>query len=132
MTIGGSISRKFSHKYTTSAGQVEYNSYIRFIVNFKKTVESAPYSLHVKVDIKKVGNDLSTYASKWTQNYIVANCLQDKFTTIDPGLYDYYTAFHIKPTKIIYNVDLDMNTKTILNIAADQTQNNSAATVKMV
>ena len=44
--------------------------YIRFIVNFKKTAVSALYSLHVKVDTKKAGNDLSTYAPKWTQNYI--------------------------------------------------------------
>ena len=35
--------------------------------------------------------------------------------------YDYYTAFDIKPTEVVYNVNLEMNRK-----------NNSAATVKMV
>lgn len=86
--------------------------YIRFIVHFKKTAGSAPYSLHVKCDIKKVGNDLSTYASNlWTQNYIVAYGLQGKFTTIDPGLYEQHTVFDIKPTEVVYNVDLDMNRK---------------------
>ena len=106
--------------------------YIRFIVNFKKTAESAPYSLHVKLDIKKVGNDLDTYAAKWTQTYIVAYGLQGKFTTIHPGLYDYHTAFDIKLTEVSYNVDLDMNRKKILNITLDKGRNNSAATVKMV
>ena len=46
--------------------------------------------------------------------------------------YDYHTAFDIKPTEVIYNVDLDMNRKKILNIAPDHTKNISAATVKMV
>lgn len=90
LTIGDSINRKFSHKYTTSPGQVENMYYIRFIVNFKKTADSAPYSLHVKVDIKNVGNDLSTYAAKWTQNYIVAYGLLGEDTIIDPELYDYH------------------------------------------
>lgn len=31
LTIGDSISKKFSHKYTTSSGQVEYMYYFRFI-----------------------------------------------------------------------------------------------------
>ena len=41
-------------------------------------------------------------------------------------------AFDIKPTEVVYNVDLDMNRKKILNIPPDGTKNNSAATVKMV
>ena len=46
--------------------------------------------------------------------------------------YDYHTAFDIKPTEVVYNVDLGMNRKRILNIAPDRTKKNSAATVKMV
>ena len=46
--------------------------------------------------------------------------------------YDYHTAFDIKPTEGVYNVELDMDRKKILNIAPDRTRNNSAATVKMV
>lgn len=42
--------------------------YIRFIINFKKTASSPPYSPHVKVDIEKAGNDLQTYNSPFTQN----------------------------------------------------------------
>ena len=56
-----------------------------------------------------------------------------KVSSIDPQkTYDYHTAFDIKPTEVVYNVDLDMNRKRILNIAPDKTKNNSAATVKMV
>ena len=47
-------------------------------------------------------------------------------------VYDYHTAFDIKPTEVVYNVDLNMNRKKILNIAPDKTKNNLAATVKMV
>ena len=54
-------------------------------------------------------------------------------SSIDPQkTSDYNTAFDIKPTEVVYNVDLDMNRKKILNIAPDRTRNNSAATVKMV
>ena len=56
-----------------------------------------------------------------------------KVSSIDPQkTYDYHTAFDIKPTEVVYNVDLDMNRKKILNIAPDKTKYNSAATVKMV
>ena len=56
-----------------------------------------------------------------------------KFNNIDSDkIYDYHTAFDIKPTEVVYNVDLDMNRKKILNISPDRTKNNSAATVKMV
>ena len=56
-----------------------------------------------------------------------------KVSSIDhQKTYDYHTAFDIKPTEVVYNVDLDMNRKKILNIAPDKTKNNSAATVKMV
>ena len=52
---------------------------------------------------------------------------------LDPNkTYDYHTAFDIQPTKVVYNVDLNMNQTTILNIALDKNRSNSAATVKMV
>ena len=52
---------------------------------------------------------------------------------LDPNkTYDYHTAFDIQPTAVVYNVDLDMNRKKILNIAPDKSRHNSAATVKMV
>ena len=52
---------------------------------------------------------------------------------LDPNkTYDYHTGFDIQPTKVVYNDDLDMNRKKILNIVPDKSRNNSAATVKMV
>ena len=52
---------------------------------------------------------------------------------LDPNkTYDYHTAFDMQPTKVVYNVDLNMNRTTILNIALDKNRSNSAATVKMV
>ena len=55
------------------------------------------------------------------------------FSNIDPDkVYDYHTAFDIKPTEVVYNVDINANNKKILNIALDRNSNNSAATVAMV
>ena len=56
-----------------------------------------------------------------------------KVSSIDPQKsYDYHTAFDIKPTEVVSNVNLDMNRKKILNIAPGRTKNNSAATIKLV
>ena len=54
-------------------------------------------------------------------------------SNIDPDkTYDYHTAYDIKPTEVIYNVDINANQKTIRNIGLDRKSNNSAATVGMV
>lgn len=51
-------------------------------------------------------------------------------SSVDPQkTYDYHTVFDIKPTEVVYNVDLDMNRKKTLNIVPDRNRNNSAATV---
>ena len=107
--------------------------YIKIIVNFQKTVSGTFYSLDLYVDIPQVGIDLNTYPKNWTNNWMIAYGVFGKVSSIDPQkTYDYHTAFDIKPTEVVYNVDLDMNRKTILNTAPDRTKNNSAATVKMV
>ena len=52
---------------------------------------------------------------------------------LDPNkTYDYHTAYDFQPTKVVDNVDLEMNRKKILNITPDKSRNNSAATIKMV
>ena len=67
------------------------------------------------------------------KNWIIAYGVFGKVSSVGPQkTYDYHTAFDIKPTEVVYNVDLDMNRKKILNIAPDKTRNNGAATVKMV
>ena len=109
--------------------------YIKIIVNFQKTVSGTYYSLNLYVDIPQTGIDLNTYPKNWTNkyNWMIAYGVFGKVSSIDPQkTYDYHTAFDIKPTEVVYNVDLDMNRKKILNITPDKTKNNSAATVKMV
>ena len=55
------------------------------------------------------------------------------FSNINPyKVYDYHTTFDIKPTQVVYNVDINANNKKILNINLDRNSNNSAATVGMV
>ena len=56
-----------------------------------------------------------------------------KVSNIDPDkVYDYHTAFDIKPTQVVFNADINANNKKILNVALDRSQNNSVATVGMV
>ena len=91
------------------------------------------YGLDLYVNIPQTGIDLNTYPKNWTNNWMIAYGVFGKVSSIEPQkTYDYHTAFDIKPTEVVYNVNLDMNRKKILNIALDKTKNNSAATVKMV
>ena len=56
-----------------------------------------------------------------------------KVSNIDPDkVYDYHTAFDIKPKQVVYNVDINANQKAIRNIKLERGSNNSAATVGMV
>ena len=107
--------------------------YIKIIVNFQKTLSGTFYSLDLYVNIPQTGIDLNTYLKNWTNNWMIAYGVFGKVSSIDPQkTYDYHTAFDIKPTEVVYNVDLGMNRKKILNIAPDKTKNNSAATVEIV
>ena len=133
VSVAGFTVQTFSHRYTNSSGNTAYMYYIKIIVNFQKTVSGTFYSLDLYVDIPQKGIDLKTYPQNWTNNWMIAYGIFGKVSSIDPQkTYDYHTAFDIKPTEVVYNVDLDMNRKRILNIAPDKTKNNSAATVKMV
>ena len=58
-------------------------------------------------------------------NYIIAYGIEDK-------VYDYHTAFDIKPTEVSYNVDINANQKSIRNIKLEENSNNSVATVGFV
>ena len=132
VSVAGFTVQKFSHRYTNSCGNTEYMYYIKIIVNFQKTVANL-YSLHLYVNILQSGIDLNTYPKNWTNNWMIAYGVLGKVSSIDPQkTYDYHTAFDIKPTEVVYNVNLDMNRKKILNIASDRNRNNLAATVKMV
>ena len=133
VSVAGFTVQKFSHRYTNSSGNTAYMYYIKIIVNFQKTVSGTFYSLDLYVNIPQSGIDLNTYPKNWTNKWMIAYGVFGKVSSIDPQkTYDYHTAFDIKPTEVVYNVDLDMNRKKILNITPDKTKNNSAATVKMV
>ena len=133
VSVAGFTVQKFSHRYTNSSGNTAYMYYIKIIVNFQKTVSGTFYSLDLYVNIPQTGIDINTYPKNWTNNWMIAYGVFGKVSSIDPQkTYDYHTAFDIKPTEVVYNVDLDMNRKKILNISPDRTINNSAATVKMV
>ena len=135
VSVAGFTVQKFSHRYTNSSGNTAYMYYIKIIVNFQKTVSGTFYSLDLYVNIPQKGIDLNTYPKNWTNNWMIAYGVFGKVSSIDPQkTYDHHTAFDIKPTEVVYNVDLDMNRKKlkILNIAPDRNRNNSAAAVKMV
>ena len=125
--------KKLSHRFTNSKGQTEFMYYHRIIVNFKKWLTGNSFFLHILVNIPQVGNDLAIYPKNFTGVYIIAYGIMGKFSNIDPDkVYDYHTAFDIKPTEVEYNVDINANNKKILNIALDKSNNSSAATVGMV
>ena len=133
VSVAGFTVQKFSHRYTNSSGNTAYMYYIKIIVNFQKTVSGTFYSLDLYVNIPQSGIDLNTYPKNWTNNWMIAYGVFGKVSSIDPQkTYYYHTAFDIKPTIVVCNVNLDMNRKKILNIVPDKTKNNSAATVKMV
>ena len=73
------------------------------------------------------------YPANRTKNWIIAYGVFGKTSSIDPPkTYNYHTAFDIKQPKVFYNVDLDMNQKKLTNVSLDTSDNNSAATVRMV
>ena len=125
--------KKLSHRFTNSKGQTEFMYYHRIIVNFKKWLTGNSFFLHIFVNIPQVGNDLSIYPKNFTGVYIIAYGIMGKFSNIDPDkVYDYHTAFDIKPAEVEYNVDINANNNSILNIALDRSKDTSAATVGMV
>ena len=133
LTIGIVSVRKFSHRYTDSKNQTEYMYYHRMIINFRKTAPAHPYFLHLLVDISQAGTDLGVYPKNWTNNYVTAYGILVQVSDVDDdNVYDYHTAFDIKPTEVSFNFDINAKQKAIRNIKLEQNINNSAATVAMV
>ena len=124
---------KYSHEHRTSSNHVKYMYYHKLLVTLSKTASSTPYFLHIQDVMAQSGIDLNTYPTNFNKYYLIAYGILGETMDLDPNkTFDYHTAFDIKPTEVVYNVDLDMNRKKILNITPDKTKNNSAATVKMV
>ena len=124
--------KKLSHRYTDAANQTQFMYYHRIIVNFKKLSTGNRFFLHFLVNIPQEGSDLAVYPRQFSGVYFVTYGIVGKVSNIDPDkVYDYHTAFDIKPTEVTFNVDINANNKKILNINLDK-NNNSAATVGMV
>ena len=103
------------------------------IINFGKTAPSHPYFLHILVDIPQVGTDLGVYPKNFTGVYVIAYGILGRVSDVDADkVYDYHTAFDIKPTEVSFNVDINANGKAIRNILLEQNSANSAGTVAMV
>ena len=133
LSIGNVSVRKLSHRYSDSKGQTQFMYYHRIIVNFRKLSSGNKFFLHILVNIPQDGTDLAVYPRQFSGVYIITYGIVGTFSNIDPDkVYDYHTAFDIKPTEVVYNVDINANNKKILNINLDRTSNNSAATVGMV
>ena len=133
LSIGNVSIRKLSHRYTQSNGRVAFMYYHRIIVNFRKLSTGNKFFLHFLVDIPQTGTDLATYPSQFSGVYIITYGIVGTFSNIDPDkVYDYHTAFDIKPTQVVYNVDINANNKKILNVNLDRNNDNSVATVGMV
>ena len=125
--------RKLSHRYIDAVGQAQFMYYHRIIVNFKKLSSGNKFFLHFLVNIPQEGTDLAIYPRQFSGVYLITYGIVGKVSNIDPDkVYDYHTAFDIKPTEVVYNVDIKANNKKILNINLDRNSNNSAATVGMV
>ena len=133
LSIGNVSVKKLSHRYTDSTGKTQTMYYHRIIVNFRKLSSGNKFFLHILVDILRGGYNLNTYPRQFLGVYMIAYGIMGTFSNIDPDkVYDYHTAFDIKPTEVVYNVDINANQKEIKNIKLDRQNDNSAATVALV
>ena len=132
LSIGNVIIKKFSHNYTDSRGKSATIYYHRIIVNFRKSTIGRSF-LYILVDIPLTTFQRQLFSRKFSGVYMIAYGVVGLFSNIDPDkVYDYHTAFDIKPTEVVYNVDINANQKEIKNIKLDRQNDNSAATVALV
>ena len=109
LTIGNVSVRKLSHRYSDSKGQTQFMYYHRIIVNFKKFSSGNKFFLHILINIPQAGTDLAVYPRQFFAYGIVGTT-----SNLNPDkVYDYHTAFYIKPTEVVYNVDINANQKAI-------------------
>ena len=133
LQLGNVSVKKLQHRFIDSKGQSQYMYYHRVIINFKKLTTGNKFFIHILVNIPNNGNDLSVYPSQFSGVFIIAYGIMSAVSNVDSDkVYDYHTAFDIKPTQVKYNVIINANNKRLLNIALDKSSNASAATVGMV
>ena len=89
--------------------------YHRIIVNFRKLYSNIRAFLHILVNIplEKIYSQ-SLFSRNFSGVYMIAYGILGSFSNIDPDkVYDYHTAFDIKPTEVVYNVDINANKKKL-------------------
>ena len=133
LQLGNVSVKKLQHSFIDSKSQTQFMYYHKVIINFKKLTTGNRFFIHILVSIPNNGNDLAVYPLQYSGVYMIAYGIMSKVSNIDPDkVYDYHTGFDVKPTQVVYNVDINANNKKILNIALDRNLNSSAATVGMV
>ena len=133
LQLGNVSVKKLQHSFIDSKSQTQFMYYHRVIINFKKLTTGNRFFIHILVNIPNNGNDLSVYPLQFSGVYMIAYGIMSKVSNIDPDkVYDYHKSFEIYRTQVKYNVDINANNKSILNITLNRNLNSSAATVGMV
>ena len=133
LTIENDKITKHTHSFTNSNGQTKTMYYHRIIVNFKKLSSGNKFFLHLLVNIPLNGLLISNFPNRFSGVYLIAYGVEGTVSNIDPDkVYDYHTAFDIKPTEVVYNVDINANQKKIKNIKLDQSSDNNVATIGLL
>ena len=110
LSIGNVGIRKLSHRYSDPTGLTQTIFYHRIIVNFRKLNVIGRSFLHILVDIPLDGILQNLFPPKFSGVNLIAYGITGTVSNIDPDkVYDYHTAFDIKPTEVVYNVDINAN-----------------------
>ena len=118
--------KKLTHTYYYPAGNINYMYYHRVIVSFTKNISGRSF-FHVTVNMPDVGGDMISYPNEFTKFYVIVYGINGAVGNIDPDKsYDYHKAFNIEPSKVNYNVNIDMQNKSILNLREDQNTDSAA------
>ena len=106
----GSIISSQTRKFEDGKGLY----YTRSIVQFEvMAISTAPLYLLSTIHIDGVN---PTYPNKFSEVYNIIYGIDGKHTAISPNVYDFHDTYQIKNDKMIMNVDLDINGKSINNI----------------
>ena len=102
LTIGNVSVSKLSHRYTDGKNQTQFMYYHRTIVNFKKLSSGNKFFIHILVNIPRTGSDLAVYPRQFSGVCMIAYGIVGTTSNLNPDkVYDYHTAFDIKPTEVV-------------------------------
>ena len=92
--------------------------YHKIIVNFRRLYSDVSSFLHILVNIPLEKYLQAIFPRNFSGVYMIAYGIRGTVSNIDPDkVYDYHTAFDIKPTEVVYNVDINANQKKKLKIS---------------